>query len=422
MKLVSSKIDVITEWIPTPSKLVTLIIIAFMFVLEILLIYFIPYIASDKVYLPLSESLYMRFGGMNWPKTVIFLVIQIFAMCLSIGLYYFFPNIWVFLLVLVIFSGVSIFMCAFAPKHAALDLVDYGSTIVPNPPSSSPYIYFVGLGDIQIFGNSEYTDRVSSTKLAISNIHTYMNSKKEGSTELMGLITPGDCTQTGQDGRWFTHNEVGYYETNYGLGGNSTLKLPVYECTGNHDYDSVESNKFLYPTVPPLVDLINRKNKHRHIESQDGKGNYRWKWSDLHFIAINVWPSNAKLMSGVPDGSLDFLRRSMSEIPVNEKYIILTHYIDDLAEPSILIDALKGRVADLITLIIGHDHTTNVYDQKFAISGIRVIKMPCPVFGKKYEGNFALFQYNKNTKELIVKDVYNSGELIKEPRKGSYNF
>jgi hypothetical protein len=244
--------------------------------------------------------------------------------------------------------------------------------------------------------------------------------------EIMGVLTPGDCTQTGQDGRLFSHNELGVYETHYNLGGNNSLKLPVYECNGNHDYDV--KGRFLFGGGNiPSVQMINRKNKFRSIVDHDKKGNYRWIWDDVHFIALNVWPSNQKLLNGVPDGSMDFLKKSMMQIPWGEKFFILTHYVPNVlgwnqedfyysdtlkgtpCEP--LLDIIRNREKDLIAIMIGHIHSPSTW-RRVNKDGIQIILLPSPVLSDT--GTFAFLKYHKESNIIHVSEVNDSsnGKLV----------
>lgn len=413
-------------------RLLTIFLIIIMFVVQGILAFFLPYLIADKSYMKLSESLAVRFGGMNKPKTIVLLIVQIFSLLLCVGVYIFSRNILSTLFIIAVYITVTLILFAYLPRHAAFDLVDYGRTVRPKTSASSDYVSFVGLGDIQFF--SDIKERVYNNHLAIKNIHkfmdTYYNRMLGNNGQIMGLITPGDCTQTGQDGRFFTHNEVGFYETRYGLGGKSMLKLPVYECNGNHDYDVVRNNNIVYRKTPPSVQMINRKNKHRAIKGQDRKGNYWWVWDELNFIAINVWPSTDNLLNGKPDGSLEFLRKTIPQIPAGQKFILMTHYVPNVSgwdkkdffysdtlvgtpcEP--LLSIIRGREQDLVAIVIGHIHNYNTW-RRINKDGIQIVILPSPAV-QPYAANFALFRYNKKTHELLISEVYDGGEEIIDVR------
>jgi hypothetical protein len=329
------------------------------------------------------------------------------------------------IVIAVVYVISSLFLFIYLPQHAAFDLIYYGEVKEPKTYFENEYVTFVGVGDIQLF--SDIKERVTNSNKVIENINKFKDTVfktlpgKNG--EIMGLITPGDCTQTGQDGRLFTHNELGIYETHFGLGGNSPLKLSVYECNGNHDYDV--NGRFLFPLNTPTVQMINRKNKFRSIVDHDKKGNYRWVWDDVHFIALNVWPSKKKLLNGVPDGSLDFLRKSIINIPWGEKFFILTHYVPNVlgwdqqdfyqsdtfrgtpCEP--FLDIIRNREHDLVAIMIGHIHSPTTW-RRVNKDGIQIVLLPSPI--NNDNGVFAFMRYHKSSNTLEVSEISTSG-LIK---------
>jgi hypothetical protein len=303
--------------------------------------------------------------------------------------------------------------------HAAFDFVDYGRIKSPRQHIDNEYVTFLGIGDIQLFCDMKH--RVTNSLKVVNNINKFMDTTYKTlpgrNGEIMGLVNPGDCTQQGRDGRLFMHNELGVYETHYGLGGNSILKIPVYECNGNHDYDVYKDAKFWFPGKTPTVQMINRKNKLRSIQEQDKKGNYRWEWDGVHFIALNVWPSHQKLLNGVPDGSLDFLQRTLQNITWGTKFFILTHYVpntmgwgDDFnpsdtfkgtpCEP--LLDILKLRKDDLVAILIGHIHLDYTW-MRINKDDIQIVLLPSPTVNTR--GVFAMLRYHKEKNELIVTEV-----------------
>lgn len=311
---------------------------------------------------------------------------------------------------------------AYLPQHAAFDNVDYGKLKKPQINPNDDYITFLGVGDVQFF--SDIRGTMKSNDYTIENINKFIDEEfktrypKHG--EIMGLLTPGDCTQTGQDGRFFTHNELGVYESRYGLGGsNSTLKIPVYECNGNHDYDVKHTHKIRYQGKIPSTLMINRKNKYRNIKGQDKKGNYWWSWGELHFIAVNIWPSKKNLANGSPEGTLDFLRKTIPKIPAGQKFIILTHYIpnpygwgddkDFLGSDTLvgtpcepLLEIIKERKTDLLAILIGHIHSMETR-RMLNKDGLQIILLASPLATSA--NDFNLFRYDKAKKELLISQI-----------------
>lgn len=409
----------------TPT--IGIIIIIIMFVIQTCLLLFLPYFVADRIWLTLGQSLHTRYGGINTPKTICLFVVQSIATISCIIAYLLSQHIYVIVSIVIVYVVTSIFLFIYLPKHAAFDLVNYGNVKQPRTYFENEYVTFVGVGDIQLF--SDMKERLTNSDVVIRNINTFIDTVfpnlqgKNG--EIMGLITPGDCTQTGQDGRLFTHNELGVYETRFNLGGIGPLKIPVYECNGNHDYDVKGS--FIFQGDTPSVQMINRKNKYRSIVDHDKKGNYRWVWDGVHFIALNVWPSNQKLLNGVPDGSMDFLKKSMLQIPWGEKFAILTHYVPNVlgwdqedfyysdtfkgTPCETLLDITSNRQKDLIAIFIGHIHTPSTW-MRINKDGIQIILLPSPVLSEV--GTFAFFKYHKASNTIHVSEVYTdtNGKLV----------
>jgi hypothetical protein len=408
------------------TPLFGVIIIIILFVIQALFIIFLPYLVADRIWLTLNQSLFFRYGGMNTPKTVCLFVVQGIIAISCIIAYLISPSTSVTIGIAVAYVISSLFLFRYFPQHAAFDLVDYGDVKNPKTYFENEYVTFLGVGDIQLF--SDMKERLTYNNNVIDNINKFMDTVyktlpgKNG--EIMGVVTPGDCTQTGQDGRLFTHNELGVYETNFGLGGHSPLKLPVYECNGNHDYDVY--GKFLFSGNIPSVNMINRKNKFRSIVDHDKKGNYMWVWDGVYFIALNVWPSKQKLLNGRPDGSLEFLRKCVINIPFGEKFFILTHYVPNVlgwdlqdfyhsdtfkgtpCEP--LLEVIRNRERDLVAIMIGHNHLWRTW-RRVNKDGIQIIILPSPI---ESEGAFAFMRYHKSSNTLYVSDI-SSSELIEKP-------
>ena len=400
------------------SKKVGILLISFLLIIQFLFVLFLPYAVADKIWMSLSESLRLRYGGMNGPKTATFVFVFLFLASIYYVVYLYFENKYTIVSIVIIYIITSMLFFTYIPQHAAFDLVNYGGVKKPQNKKDDEYISFIGLGDIQLF--SDMPERTKYSDYDINTINKFIDTyytKMDGKNgDIMGVVTPGDCTQTGQDGRLFTHNELGMYETRYGLGGkNSVLKVPVYECNGNHDYDVAYTHKHSYKGKVPSVLMINRKNKYRSIKSQDKKGNYWWNWGELNIIALNVWPSNKNLLYGKPDGSLDFLKNTIPKIPTGEKFMILTHYVPNAngwdqedfwksdtligtpCEP--LLSIIKDRKQDLVGIMIGHIHR-NTW-RRINADGIQIIILPSPLNSSE----FALLRFNKKTKELRVQNI-----------------
>ena len=190
--------------------------------------------------------------------------------------------------------------------------------------------YIDAVNDLSNKIKTNNTNNMDFSKLSADDKELFMNIYKD---DIIGLINPGDCVQNGnEDGRLHKANSIGAYE--YAFNNNpedgGLLDVPSYECLGNHDHDlgSTVVDKILYlDGKNPTVDMQNRRNNYRrHIVHKDEHGNYSCDWGKLHMIFINIWPSNEKLLTGDPTGSLEFLEKDL-KIHGHKKWMIVTHYI-----------------------------------------------------------------------------------------------
>jgi hypothetical protein len=432
------------------------------FYFTIILLYFLSitciligkWIITDCEYLSLYESLSKSFGKMQYEKTILFIIIHTVIYLSAIFLLYYFK-----INLILIFGFLfiwTLFLIYYFPMHAPFDIITYGDIYQQKNTSDNKYVCFIGLGDPQEFGNipvnnySNFTsgmsekelldlnklnnNRYDANLLVVDNINKFKNNTYtklfdyNDVGDIIGVLNVGDCTQTGEDGRYIlSYNFLGDYEEKYGIGNNSLLQLPVYECTGNHDFDCVEkiNLRMLLYYGNPTINMINRKNKLRNnIFMQDYKGNYSWKCDNLYFVALNIHVSNKKILSGNPIGSIDFLKEFINKIGDN-KFVILTHYIQ-LSKTLIntdneeLISILGDKIKNLIVILIGHIHS-NESEYFINSHNIKIIICPSPA-SDNYSGVFTFFKYNKLNSELEVYDVHNSSELkIKSPQRITYN-
>ena len=225
----------------------------------------------------------------------------------------------------------SLLIAYYMPMHAAFG-IDYNTTHNPNIIDDD--VAFIGISDPQLFGNN--LERRQKNLKLIDGINLYI---KDNSPDVFtGIIISGDCTQTNEDGRFiFSNNYIGDFEYMYGLNCNDhILKLPVYECLGNHDYE----NKHWFYYGNPALDMIKRRNMNRDFILDDDKyGNYAFLVNKSHIMfCINLWPTDKLSLEGYKvRGGVKFIRNILLNHP-KSKWSILTHYI-----PS---DIRSGQIKD----------------------------------------------------------------------------
>ena len=427
-----------------PYKFWIFISVTAVFLSSILFIFIAPYIFNDRYYMTFNDSLKKNYSRLNSIKTVVFLTLHFilyFLFCVLV-LYNRIPLTFPLLVICTIvwFFWLLLFLY-FMPCETPLGLVNFGKLYKPVNNSTHTVTTFLAIGDPQEFGPN--FNRYKNNKLAVKNMNKFINEmypalKQSNMTDIMGCLIPGDCTQTGQDGRLFTNNYLGDYELNYGLGDMSDLNIPVYECTGNHDWDTtLEASKTdkLYFKTCAAVNMINRRNNYRKIIMQDKEGNYMWKFNQLYLIAVNCWPApeNIRLVAGKPKGSLKFLQRALNTLKTEDRFIILTHHIPIpifygfknitfkppdfyLQHPTLintpceqLLTILGDKKDKLLAVVLGHLHLDS-YWSTITDDGKRVIIPPAPA-NNIYNGSFVMFSYDDTNKKLSAIQIENDGKI-----------
>ena len=414
--------------------------ITFIFLTSLAFIVEGHYVFNDRHYMNFMDSLQKNYMRLNSVKTAVFSFIHILVYILFAFIILYKKLSLKYLLLLTFTVGLCwlVFFLYYMPCQTPFGLTYFGKLYKPQNNSTHTVTTFLAIGDPQEFGNN--FNRYKNNKLAVSTMNkfiteTYPILQQSNMTDIMGCLIPGDCTQTGQDGRLFTNNYIGDYELNYGLGDMSELKVPVYECTGNHDWDvTVEVNKpdKLYFKTCPAVNMINRRNNYRKIVTQDKNGNYMWKFNQLFCIAINCWPAPepTSLLSGKPKGSLKFLEKAVSMLSMEDKFIILTHHIpipvlmsplEDFKPPAFyianptlkntpceqLLNIIESKKNNLLAIVLGHLHLDQAWT-KVTDDNIRVIIPPAPA-NSYYTGSFVMFSYDDSTKKLSALEIQSNG-------------
>ena len=417
--------------------------VTIIFIVSIVLIFVGPYSFNDRYYMSFIDSLRKNFTRLNSKKTLVLLSLHVLVYVFFV--YIILYNVLLLQNSLVLIFTVGLFWLLFflyyMPCQTPFGLTNFGTIYEPQNNSAQSVTTFLAIGDPQEFGAN--LDRYKNNKLAVKTMNTFINEtyptlKKSNMTDLLGCLIPGDCTQTGQDGRIFTNNYLGDYELKYGLGDTSDLKIPVYECTGNHDWDTtMEESKTdkLYFQTCAAVNMINRRNNHRRIVLQDKNGNYMWKFNQLFMIAVNCWPApeTTRLIAGKPKGSLDFLQKALNSLSTTDRFIILTHHIPipllpkpvDIFQPPDFYVAHKTLVntpcegflkiidatkPNLLAIVLGHIHLVHAWTA-ITDDNIRVIIPPAPA-NEEYTGSFVMFSYDDTKKTLNASEIQSDGTMI----------
>jgi len=191
-------------------------------------------------------------------------------------------------------------------------------------------------------------------------------------SRIRGVLMAGDITQNGRDARDGRSNEYGVFTTLYGLCGNRTLRFPMFEGYGNHDFRSW--NHLLYGNEHPVADSVSVRNPFRvglSNQASGTDGHYSWGWDGIHFINVNLAPSDvvplvpdAPLNTRNPRMALSYLIQDLAGVGPDRPVVIMHHYFPhastfewDQSQVATYADAISGY--NVIAILYGHAHNTS---------------------------------------------------------------
>lgn len=407
------------------------------------------------------EKLDIFYGYVNSFKIPLFLIIITIISFINIKIYKKIKSRLFFILIIVMIYIIFFYII---PTHCPFNL----SFNKKNKDTiNQQFINLFAIGDIQNdYGTkiqkniTGFKKRMKATRLYINAINEIVNKKsnfdltslnnsdkklfnKILNNNFNGMINPGDCAQYNSDGRFFTGNNIGAYEYGFNHHG-KTISIPTFECLGNHDYDMNSPNnkkltfyhKIIYSLKNPAKAMMKRKNKTRNtIINKDKYGNYSCDFNNLHIIFINVWPTkeNITLLSGKPEGSINFLKNDL-KIHGHKKWMLVTHFIpfthnfnqDILFNDNGILTKkpiLKsfGNIVDnyknnCIGFFYGHNHIKNMISKK-SNTGFIFNNLPGPAYyfktKKNYDIELPLLSFDTKSQQLYIflitkKENYNT--------------
>jgi len=169
-----------------------------------------------------------------------------------------------------------------------------------------------------------------------------------------GLLVSGDITDAGTKPQWDMFTSL------YGLNGtDAPLKMPVCECTGNHDrgWDVLrpEGQQFIAQQVT---------NRHGSLARS-------WDWDSVHMVCCDVYPS-AEIVA--------WLKQDLAVVGTQRPVVIYFHYglsgpYSDWwssAEKDAFYQVIKSF--NVVALIHGHYHVSRQYKWK----GLSVYEVGSP--------------------------------------------
>lgn len=279
-------------------------------------------------------------------------------------------------------------------------------------------VTFLAFGDTQFGGGAE--DKNDLHKVALNLADTQLDWSsfdiQEPVSRIRGIIMNGDITQNGRDGRLGSENEYGGFTRIYGLCGNRDVKFPMFEGYGNHDFFEWDHILYRIPKAHPVADSVSVRNPYRVgllNTAPEKDGHYSWEWDDIHFVQLNLTPSDHDPLHEVhgvrnPRMALTFLKNDLAShvAGTNKKVIIMSHYGPwttfewDQAQIDELYEAIKDY--NVIAYLHGHAHATSTYNWR----GIPVFNVGSPYYlnyNADGRGHYSVFRLTQD--KLYAFDV-----------------
>ena len=130
-----------------------------------------------------------------------------------------------------------------------------------------------------------------------------------GNCEIRGFIVAGDLTQQGKK------EELSWYKD----GGIKGAVRFAYDGLGNHDYGNDRVKNFVL-----------KDRRRETVATSVSIPHYSWDWHDVHFIQLNLFPSDDKSPSHKdlnPYKSLDFLKTDLEKnVGTTGRPVVLAHH------------------------------------------------------------------------------------------------
>lgn len=183
----------------------------------------------------------------------------------------------------------------------------------PQPPFGIPSV--CGLG-----GFNQQCPGALTVQQQADAVHAQIRQELAFNPQMRGVIIAGDLVQSGHPQEW------NWYLDSFTSGGTKYTLLPhVFDGLGNHDYDS----NIRHPIIREHIREHSR-NTVRTFAGPDPSPHYSWDWHDIHFVQLNLIPSNAPPSGGLdfnPYGALTFLEQDLAaHVGTSGRPVFIIHH------------------------------------------------------------------------------------------------
>lgn len=193
--------------------------------------------------------------------------------------------------------------------------------------ATSRNVQFIGTADCQYFhyhccnsndentppgvicGTLGYTHECSENtdmRLRANAVHSQIRGELSMNPHLRGVILAGDLVQSGHPEEW------NWYLNSFTEQGTRYSILPyIFDGLGNHDYDSPVRHEIIRDHIRE-----HSRNAVRTLNGADPIPHYSWDWHDIHFVQLNVIPSDSPPSGGqqfFPYAALSFLAQDLQQ-------------------------------------------------------------------------------------------------------------
>lgn len=218
----------------------------------------------------------------------------------------------------------------------------------PQPPFGIPSV-------CGLLGFNRECPENTEMRLRANAVHSQIRQELSFNPQLRGVILAGDLVQSGHAEEW------NWYLNSFTEQGTKYTLLPyIFDGLGNHDYDSQVRHNIIRDHIRE-----HSRNTVRTLGEDDPIPHYSWDWHDIHFVQLNLIPSNAPPSGALqffPYAALSFLQQDLAaHVGTSGRPVFIIHHFG-LNEVDWWDDYQKVQYWDVIApynvrgILHGHSH------------------------------------------------------------------